>query len=195
MTLPDPRTTVQDYVEMSHRFLDHAQSELNAGRRLQASEKVWGAVSHALSAIGKQRGWSHKNNFEAKDISSQMGMEFGRSVALGNGYARAFEQHRNFHRNSWRDEDIQESIDEVREYVAELDTVRELPAKPVQIGSKTQQDRIGDLLGVPDELRDEKLPIKGKPDPFGFSRFDNNGNPRDPLDDPGLGDPERRRPH
>ena len=35
---PEPRTTVQDHVEMSHRFLDHAQTELNAGRRLQPPE-------------------------------------------------------------------------------------------------------------------------------------------------------------
>ncbi len=187
--LPEPerRTTVQDHVEMSHRFLDHAQSELNAGRRLQASEKVWGAVSHALSAIGKQRGWKHETEFDAHDISSQMGIEYGRSHEFGAGYVTAFHQHKSFHRNLDMDEDIQVSIDLTRDYVAALDSVRELPAKPVTIASKTQQDRLGRLLGVPDELRDEKLPIKGKPDPFGFSRFDNDGNPRGPLADLGEG--------
>ena len=36
---------------MSVRFLRHAERELAHGRRLQASEKIWGAATHQLAIL------------------------------------------------------------------------------------------------------------------------------------------------
>lgn len=57
--LPPPKQvqSPDDHMQISPRFLEHAWDELSKGERLQASEKVYGAVGHALAAIGKERGW------------------------------------------------------------------------------------------------------------------------------------------
>ena len=59
---PSPgNADVGDHVLMSRNFLEQAKIELSKGDGLQASEKVWGAVAHALKAIGVQRGWRHRS--------------------------------------------------------------------------------------------------------------------------------------
>ncbi len=45
-----------DHTEISRRFLRQAKQELNEGDQLQASEKTWGALAHALKAIAQSRG-------------------------------------------------------------------------------------------------------------------------------------------
>lgn len=45
------------YTQMSDRFKEHTVIEIEKENRLQASEKVWGSVSHALKAVAEQRGW------------------------------------------------------------------------------------------------------------------------------------------
>ena len=44
--------------EISDQFLEQAQQEYRRGDLLQASEKAWGAVSHYISAMAEERGWS-----------------------------------------------------------------------------------------------------------------------------------------
>ena len=41
----------------------HAWERLEIGDRLQASEKCWGAVVHALKAVSRRRGWRHGSHF------------------------------------------------------------------------------------------------------------------------------------
>ena len=51
---PGDEQSPDDHRKMSLRFLDHAERELRARRRLQASEKTWGVITHQLSAIAEQ---------------------------------------------------------------------------------------------------------------------------------------------
>ena len=44
----------------SERLMQHAWEQLERGDRLQASEKGWGAVVHALKAISRKHGWRHR---------------------------------------------------------------------------------------------------------------------------------------
>ena len=41
----------------------HAWEQLEQGDRLQASEKCWGAVVHALKAVSRRRRWRHGSHF------------------------------------------------------------------------------------------------------------------------------------
>lgn len=41
----------------------HAWEQIERGDRLQASEKCWGAVVHALKAVARRRGWRHGSHF------------------------------------------------------------------------------------------------------------------------------------
>ena len=55
--LPEPgESSIEDHVQLSRWFLEHARIEIANGNRLQASEKIWGAAAHALKAIAIQRG-------------------------------------------------------------------------------------------------------------------------------------------
>ena len=59
--------TAEQHREISIQFLDHAEDELRKGDFLQASEKAWGAVSHYVNSVARQRNWplgSHKRLIE-----------------------------------------------------------------------------------------------------------------------------------
>ena len=49
--------TAEQHQEISTQFLTHAEDELRKGDLLQASEKAWGAVSHYVNSVARQRGW------------------------------------------------------------------------------------------------------------------------------------------
>ena len=52
--------------KIGRRMIIHAREELEAGNRLQAGEKAWGAVVQPLKAIAEQRGWPHQSH---RDVS------------------------------------------------------------------------------------------------------------------------------
>ena len=59
--------TAAQHREISAQFLDHAEDEFRRGDLLQASEKAWGAVSHCVNAVARQRSWplgSHRRLVE-----------------------------------------------------------------------------------------------------------------------------------
>ena len=57
-TLPEPgEASVEDRVQISLRLIEQARVELAGGDRLQATEKVWGALAQMMKAHGQQRGW------------------------------------------------------------------------------------------------------------------------------------------
>ena len=167
---------------ISHRFLDHAQKELNEGNRLQASEKIWGAMSHALKSIAEQRGWEHPDHASSGNISDQLGREFDRRKQFEAWIGIGERMHQNFYRNIAQDDTIQSAIEDAKSFVAELDQIRDEPPRAYQIRTASERNRIGRLLGIPEEEREARLPFN-KTDSLGFSRFDTNRVPRNPLDD------------
>ena len=73
-TQPGP---IESHDVHSERLMQHAWEQLERGDRLQASEKCWGAVVHALKAIAKKHGWRHRahahNNAIAYHLSEIAG--------------------------------------------------------------------------------------------------------------------------
>ena len=121
IALPPPgKQTSENHVAISHRFLDHAQKELNEGNRLQASEKIWGAMSHALKSIAEQRGWEHPDHASSANIADQLGREFNRERDFHFLFASASDMHRNFYGNEHGLDQIRLSIENAETYVAEL---------------------------------------------------------------------------
>ena len=53
----------------SNRFLVHADEMIRKGDRLQASEKIWGAVAHALKAVANERGWEHDGHQRLRNVA------------------------------------------------------------------------------------------------------------------------------
>ena len=138
--------TPENHVAMSRRFLDHAQRELNRGRRLQASEKVWGAVAHQLNAIAVQRGWTHGVHNDFYYMVRYLEKEYGRDD-LRASFQAAEGDHSNFYQNRADTEAIQESIVRNRKFVETLEELRQRPMEDVYIGTRSDQSLVKRLTG------------------------------------------------
>ena len=164
--LPGPGASgFQDHAQMGRRFLEQAGIELDKGDRLQASEKIWGAVAHSLKAIGIQRGWVHDSHANVIAIGEHLAREFQRDDFYD--YVNTAESmHVNFYENLSEEDGVRRALDRAITFIDELDKVRTSPPMPYTIRDVTDQRRVGRLLGLP---RDERIPI-GQRSEVGFSQ-------------------------
>ena len=150
MTIPLPppgASDTEDYATISHMFLTHAKDELSRGNRLQASEKVWGAANYALKAVAAQRGWRHGGQRNVFAIAYQLAAETDRrSFRDQLLVARAI--HYNFYDNDLDEDYVEAGIEDVEEYVAELDEARISSPQPFTIRTLEDQNRLQRLTGT-----------------------------------------------
>ena len=66
------------YEEISRHLLAQAQEELDKGDILQASNKVWGAVTDAIKAYAQQRAWNCDTENYIRDAARCIAVEQGR---------------------------------------------------------------------------------------------------------------------
>ena len=78
VALPEPgAASVDDRVQISRRLIRQAREELDKGDRLQATEKVWGALAQLLKAHGQQRGWMNLGSHRTVGhIAQQLDAEY-----------------------------------------------------------------------------------------------------------------------
>ena len=114
--------TAEQHREISAQFLDHAEDDFRKGELLQASEKAWGAVSHYVNSVARQRGWplgSHGRLIQNANtlISRDPGTAEHRRRLLRSVEAL----HANFY-NAFLDEDsVREGIQDARELIRSLE--------------------------------------------------------------------------
>ena len=111
-----PEMTVAEHVQTALDFLDHSDQEFAAGDNLQGSEKLWGAASHAITAIAKQRGWQFGKYKARTDAANEFAQEYNDPV-LRYGFSVARQFHNNFYRDFMEDEDIEDDRPKVRDFV------------------------------------------------------------------------------
>ena len=114
--------TAEQHREISTQFLDHAEDEFRKGQLLQASEKAWGAVSHYVNYIARQRGWplgSHRrlidnaNNLISRDpANAEHRRRLLRSVEA---------LHANFYNAFLDEESVREGVQDARELIRALE--------------------------------------------------------------------------
>ena len=92
----------------SARLLGHASAMLDAGDRLQASEKIWGAVSHALRAVASKRGWPISVNADARDVARYIAQQVGDGELTALGGVELY--HYNFYKDAMDVEDIRDGL-------------------------------------------------------------------------------------
>ncbi len=93
------------------RLLDHAGAALADGDRLQVSEKIWGAVSHALREVAEvaaKRRWPISVNADARDVERYIAQETGDSELAALGGAELY--HYNFYQDAMDVEDIKDGL-------------------------------------------------------------------------------------
>lgn len=59
--------TIQQRSHSALEFLDEADREFAAGDIRQASEKLWGAATDAVTAVALERGWRHRSHRDIKN--------------------------------------------------------------------------------------------------------------------------------
>lgn len=100
----------------SARLLAHAPAMLEAGDRLQASEKIWGAVSHAVTAFAMRRKWAQSTYSDKRDIVRYIS-EQANSPRIDLLYEAVYPYHVNFHEDAKDDADIAIGIQRAQELV------------------------------------------------------------------------------
>ena len=140
------------YAALSRYYIRKADEYLQAGDRMQASEKGWGAVAEAVKSIAEERGWRHKGHRLLNDIAFQLSAEWGRpDVHLMYGAVERL--HTNFYEDIMGLDDIAANVGHAKTLLAELATLRQRPPRPPAITNREQRNRWRRLTG-------ELLPIE-----------------------------------
>ena len=87
---------ISDHIRTAREFLAKAELEFAAGDELQASEKLWGAVSHALIAAAQQRGWKHGSHARMREAVSLLAQEIN-DESLPDAFESAEKLHANYY--------------------------------------------------------------------------------------------------
>ena len=88
----------ENHVQTARNFLVASDKEFEAGDYLQASEKLWGAASHAAIALAKKRG-SRDNRHRALRIMIREVAESENVPFLRPAFGIAEKFHSNFYHN------------------------------------------------------------------------------------------------
>ena len=160
--LPEPGSaTVEDRVQISRRLIQQARNELEGGDRLQATEKVWGALAQILKAHGQQRGWLNMGSHRTVGrIAQQLAAEYN-DLNIINAYVAADNGHRNFYDNEMSPPEIEDIITVVAKVLPELESALSEPPRAFTI-------RDGDLWRVRTLTGKQYLQV-GDASPTGFS--------------------------
>ena len=160
--LPEPGiATVEDRVQISRRLIQQAPYELDRGDRLQATEKIWGALAQMLKAHGQQRGWMNLGSHRTVGhIARQLSAEYD-SRSIIDAYVAADNGHRNFYDNEMSPTEITEIIATVAGVLPDLERALREPPRPYTI-REVDRWRVRTLTGR------QNLEI-GDTSPVGFS--------------------------
>ena len=149
------------YFLLSQRLLKHAQEQLDQGDTVQASEKAYGAVSHAVKSYGELRGWNHYNRFRVGLIVDQLREEWN-DQALVTLHMAVKALHDNFFEYEMSTVQVQAGIDAAKEIVDKLETIRNSSPRPLVSTSlnREQRRRLSQLMQPPAE---EQVPVDNLP--------------------------------
>ena len=93
-----PTPPIESHAVHRDRMLDHAEKMLDQGDRLQASEKIWGAVAHAVKAVAEERGWPYGHHADGGVIVDYIAERVGDAEM-----PPLFDSIENLHRNFYED--------------------------------------------------------------------------------------------
>ena len=134
------------YAELSRQYIERADEYLRVGDRVQASEKGWGAVAEAIKSIAAQRGWNHQGHRLLDDIVLQLSEEWDRpDVRLLFNIAERL--HINFYEDVLRLDAIAARVDDAKDLLRELQTLRTLPPRSIVLDSRERRLRWRRLTG------------------------------------------------
>ena len=107
---------VQEHIETARDFLEESDREFSEGKDLQASEKLWGAASHAVMAVAQQHDWPYGSHRAMKTAVDMIAEEYNDPLLPGGfGFAEKF--HANFYHGFMEDYQLDADRPMVRDFV------------------------------------------------------------------------------
>ena len=91
-----------DHAAKALEFLAQSDAEFAEGDRLQASEKLWGAATHAIMAVAQRRAWRHGSHRALKEAAIKLSDERD-DIGIRRGFAAAEKFHSNFYHDHMGD--------------------------------------------------------------------------------------------
>ena len=144
MTTPDNEQSRQEksdrYARLGRLKLWEAQQELNREDTMQASEKVYGALSCAAKAYGEKRGWNHYSHHRVELILEQLREEWD-DQELTAGVLLLKGMHNNFFEHELRSIVVQDGIYAAQRMVARLEEMRQASPRPLPPESLSPEQR------------------------------------------------------
>ena len=116
--------TIAAHAEHRDKFIRHAWKMLEEDDLLQASEKIWGAVTHALKVIAKARGWPYTGHDDAFAIGQYVAA-LAQNDEIDKAVKEASAAHINFYEDSWEESDVRAALERVETLVATLTRLHE----------------------------------------------------------------------
>ena len=116
----------QNHAVTAQVFLEASDREFAAGDHLQASEKLWGAATHAVMAAAQQREWPHRSHRALKNAVGRLASEAEDPAvrdAIAGGFAAAEKFHKNFYHDEMEDFEIEHDRPLVHRFVARVLTL------------------------------------------------------------------------
>lgn len=109
----------QEHAGTARAFLQEADREFAEGDTLQASEKMWGAASHAIMAVAMQRGQDCGTHRQMVNVAWQLADELN-DDGLRAGMIAAQQFHRNFYHGFLEPEEFENPAGLVRRFVGRM---------------------------------------------------------------------------
>jgi len=106
----------EDHVRTALAFLDASDREFASGDKLQASEKLWGAATHALMALAMQSGRRLGSHGSFRATAERQSEEHNEpSIEYGFAFAERF--HRHFYHDDLLDAELDILRPKVHDFV------------------------------------------------------------------------------
>ena len=105
-----------DHAQTALDFLAASDQEFADGDRLQASEKLWGAATHALMAVAQRRGWPHGSHYALKEAAERLTDETNDAL-IEYGFTVAEKFHRNFYHDYMADFELDSDRPKAHDFV------------------------------------------------------------------------------
>ncbi len=109
----------EDHARTALAFLVASDREFAAGDRLQASEKLWGAATHAVMAAAMQHGRRLGSHSSFKDTAERLSDEQN-DLSIEVGFAHAEKFHRNFYHDYMEDFELDADRPKVHDFVSRV---------------------------------------------------------------------------
>ena len=114
-----PGMTVEEHLQAALQFLEHSDREFEAVDIMQGSEKLWGAASHALTAIAKQRGWAFSKYNHRRNAVRRLAEEYQDDLLVAS-HSVALKFHANFYHDTMEDQEIEDDRPVVHNFVRRI---------------------------------------------------------------------------